>query len=97
MRHLKADVQTDLLIGAPAKFDRMDESPEVVVCEDHLGCLFRYLRPRTHRHTDIGLFECGCIVHRIPSHRHHHSLALHQLDQAQLVLRRDTPKDMKIW
>ena len=74
----------------------MDQGPEVVVREDHLGRLFGDFRPAPHCNPDVGLLEGGGIVHGVACHGDDQSLPLHYLDETQFVLRRHPPENVKL-
>ena len=74
----------------------MHERAEVVIGEDHPRGLLGHLAAAAHRHADVGLFQGGGVVDRIPRHRDDQPLRLHQPREPQLVLRRDATEDVQL-
>src|SRR6185312_6389273 len=74
----------------------MDQRPEVVIGQDHSSRLLGDLAAASHRDADVGLLERRSVVDSVTSHRNDQSLLLHNSREAQLVLRRHTPKNMEL-
>jgi hypothetical protein len=58
----------DVVKQTTAFFDSFDNGSEVVVSEDHLGCIFGDIASGTHSHADIGLLERWRVVDTVSSH-----------------------------
>lgn len=81
--HKLANVGVD---GA-SLFDGMDDGGEIVVGENDVRRLAGHVSAgHPHGHADVGLFECGRVVHPIASHGHDQAHTLERRDDAQLVL-----------
>ena len=93
--HLEPNVGHDLGVDPAAELDGVHQGAEVVVGQDHPGCLFGDLTAAAHRHPDVRLLERGSIVDRVTRHGDDQPLALHHPGQPELVLRGDPAEHMQ--
>ena len=71
-----------------ADLDDLDQLRRVRVEVDHVPRFLRGGRAGVHRHSDIGLSECGRVVRAVSGHRDHASVRLLVADQLELSLGR---------
>ena len=94
--HLEPDVLDEVVVQPAPQLDRLDDGREVVVGQHHHGGVLGDLGAGdAHRDTDVGALQCGRVVHAVAGHRDDPALPLEQLDQTDLVLRRDAGDDAR--
>ena len=93
-RHLEADVAQEVVVQRATALDGLHDRREVVVGQDHHRGLLRDLGPGDpHRHADVGALQRGRVVHAVARHRDDVALAAEDVDEVDLVLRRDARDD----
>jgi len=66
---------------------------KIIVCQDHVRCFLGHVcSSDAHGNPDIGLLECGGIVHTITGHCHHLPARLQRFHQAEFLLGRNAGK-----
>ena len=95
--HLEPDVAHQVVVEGAAQLDRLDDRREVVVGQDHHRGLLGDLRAGdAHRDADVGLLQGRRVVHAVAGHRDDVALALEDVDEVDLVLRRDAGDDADV-
>ena len=82
-----------IFVNSPPLLDRRDDRRERVVRQNHRCRLAGNFRPRTHRHADVGGFQCGSVVHSVACHRDNFAVFLQNLHDPHFLLRQRTRKN----
>ncbi len=93
-REQVADEGADVGKDCPALLDGDRDGGECVVLKHDVGRFAGHLRPSLpHRHADVRAFEGRRIVDAVSGHGDDVSLCLEEVDELQLLLRRDAGED----
>ena len=79
-----------MLIQISSIFHSFYNRCEIVIRQDHRSCILGNLTSgHSHRNTDIGLFQCRCIIHAVTCHCYDIPLLLPCTDNSDLMFRRN--------
>merc|ERR1712032_555042 len=96
-RHNESHKLLDPRVDSSALLDSRDDGAEVVVCQDHVCGTFCHLGALdAHGNPDVGLVQCGRVVHTVACHRTHEALPLERPHDFQLVLGLSTCKNSRV-